>query len=127
MIAVAHAELLLHRLEMDIGGLHLDRVGEDERAETDHGRVVALAFAAVVAAELVVSARHDLVAAGGVELLHHGLDLFGRRKHGLHVLALQDVPQRIDRVVTHRVGEDHRHGVRVLHHGGHAVLVGDFR
>ena len=125
--AVAHAELLLHRLKVDIGRLHLDRVGEDERAEANHGRVVAVAVAVLGAAVLVAVTRHDLVAARGVELLHHGLDFLGRREDCLHVLALQDVPQRIDRVVAHRIRENHGHGVGVLHHGRHAVLMSDLR
>ena len=82
--AVADGEPVLERLDVDVGGAHLERVGDDERHEPDHrrlGREVLQLLDVGVERELVAAlldVADDLAdrrAAGAVEALERGLEL----------------------------------------------------
>ena len=119
--AVAHAELLLVRLDVDVARALLDGVEEDHVDEADDGRVLARLLeleevdVVVVAGELdllLVEARHHLVVrgAGVVILLDRAVDCRLARDDGLDVVAGQEL-EVVDRVEVRRVG--HRHDERV--------------
>ena len=121
--AIAHAEFLLHRLKMDIGTLHLDRIGDEHRAKPDDRRVVAIAVGILVdTAEFVVGTRLDRICAAGIQPLHRGVKLVERRENGLHVTPVEHVTQRIHGIVAHRIGERYGQRIIIAQHRHHAIL-----
>ena len=120
--AVADAELLLHRLDVDIGRLHLDRRRDDHVGELDDRAVIA---GGRVVGPVLITRRNGRVGAVGVNLVHRRLDLGNRRKDRVDVLPRQHVAKRIDGIVAHRVDERDRHGRLVRDHGDDPVLLRD--
>ena len=122
---VADDEPVLERLDMDVGGARVERVGDDERDEADHrrfgGEVLQLLDVGVerevVAALLdVADDLADRGAAGAVETLERRVELVGNRDQRLHVAAGHH-PERADRVFVGRIGHRERELVLVLAHG----------
>ena len=120
---VTDAELLLHRLDMNIGGLHLDGGRDKHRRELYNGSVIARR---IIAREPHLVARLNI---GGslisVKLGHSRLNLRAWRNNSLDITPVKNVSQRIDRVVPHRIGKRNRNGVIVGDDRNDAVPLGD--
>ncbi len=121
---VAHGQTVLERLDMDVGSACLERVGDDERDEADHGRLGGeiLQLLDVGVEREVVAALLDIAddlpdrrAAGAVETLERGVELSGYRHQRLHVAA-GDHAEGADRVGVGRIGHRQRQLVFVLAH-----------
>ena len=108
---------------MYVGRLHLDGVDDDEHRELYHRGVVARR---VLAGEIGVARRDVDFVGAPVEGVHRLLDFRTRGDDGLDVAPVQNVPQRIDGVVAHRVGERDRYRIAVRQNRHDAVLPGDF-
>ena len=122
--SVANAELLLHRLEMNIGSLHLDAVDDKHRGELYDRGVIARGVGVEIG-ELVAGLDVGGILAALVELGHRGHNLALRRDDSLHVAPMQNIPERVDGVIAHRIGKRDSYGVVVGHDRHDAVLLGD--
>ena len=91
---------------MNIGRLHLDRRGDQHVRQLHNRGVIAL----LDALQPVHFATGLHVGRTGVliELGHRGLNLRLGRDDRLDVAPVEDVTQRVDRIVTHRVGQRNR-------------------
>ena len=120
---VADTKFLLHRLDMNIGGLHLDGGRDKHRRELDYRSVIT---SRVVAREPHLIARLDIGGSlVGVKLSHSRLNLRAWRNNSLDIAPVKNVPERINRVVPHRVGKRDRNGILVGDDGNDAVPLGD--
>ena len=120
---VADTEFLLHRLDMNIGSLHFDGGRDKHRGELDDGSVIA---------RRVITVKPHLIASldiggslVGVKLGHGRLNFRAGRNNCLDIAPVKNVPERIDGVVTHRIGKRDRNGVLVGDDGNDAVPLGD--
>ena len=119
--AVAHDQPVLERLDVDVRGAHLQRVGDHQRDEPDHrrlgGQVLELLDVGVerelVALLDVADDLAELRLAGTVEALERGLELGGDRHHRLH-LPPGDHAERVDRIRVGRVGHGKHQLVGIL-------------
>ncbi len=115
--AVAQAERLLERLDVDVGGALLDRARDDAVDDAHDRRLggeVAQALDVVLGAELALLARglDDLAdrAAAAEHALERGLDVGRHADPGQHRLAGEQL-HRADRVAVERVGHRDREAV----------------
>ena len=122
--AIAHRQPILERLDVDVGGAHVERVGDEEADEADDrrfgGQVLQLLHVGVE--REFVDARLDVAdhlalrrLAGPVEPLQRGVELGRDRDHRPH-RAPGDHLERADGVRVGRIGHRQRDFVVVLAH-----------
>ena len=120
---VTDAELLLHRFDMNIGSLHFDGGRDKHRRELYNGSVITRRVVAVKPHLITgLDIGGSLV---GVKLGHGRLNFRAGRNNGLDIAPVKNVPERIDGVVTHRIGKRDRNGVLVGDDRNDAVPLGD--
>ena len=133
--AVAHDEPVLERLDVDVGGARLERVGDEQVHEPDHrrlGREVLQLLHVGVERELV-DARLDVAddlavrrLAAAVQTLERGFELGRDRDHRAHCAAGHHL-EGVDRVRVGRVGHRERQLGLVLAHRQRARLAQEAR
>ena len=115
--AVAHVEPVLERLDVDVGGAHVERVGDEQADQADDrrlGRQVLQLLHVGVEGEFV-AARLDVAdqlalrrLAAAVEALERGFELGRHRDHRPH-RASGDHLEGADRVGVGRIDHRQRH------------------
>ena len=109
---------------MYIGGLHLYAVDNQHRGQL-HDRSIVTRRVGIEIGEFVARLHVGPVIAALVQFFHRGHDLALGRHHGLDIAPVQYIPERIYRVVAHRIGKRHGNGHVVSHDRHYAVFLRD--
>ena len=135
--AVTDAVAFFHRLHVNIGSLHIERIDDDLRNEFDDRRIVFRAGALphgegsvlcsvgdllhVVGCGELVGDQVQLFLVGPVCLDQQAVDLLLRRHDGVHI-ALKDDPDGVQRIHIGRIAHCDGQDVVMNPDGNHLVL-----
>ena len=113
-----HAEMFFHRLQVNIGCLHLTSIHQDQRYQTNHRGIAILRtihlHLLTLRDKIIARVSRIRIKGQRIELIQQPLNVTRGDHHKVRILAVQTVTDSILRIIVRRIANCDHHRITII-------------